>query len=43
MRRGLQIQVSSLSEGRPLYKEEDKEVSPSGKRELILDKMNEPG
>ena len=30
-------------EGRPLDKEEDKEVSPSLKRELILDKLNEPG
>ena len=26
-----------------LDKEEDKEVSPSLKRELILDKLNEPG
>ena len=30
-------------EGRPLDKEEDKEVSPSLKRELFLDKLNEPG
>ena len=30
-------------EGRPLDKEEDKEVSPSLKRELILHKLNEPG
>ena len=30
-------------EGRPLDKEEDKDVSPSLKRELILDKLNEPG
>ena len=30
-------------EGRPLDKEEDKEVSPSLKRELILDKLNESG
>ena len=30
-------------EGRPLDKEEDKEVSPSLKRELILDELNEPG
>ena len=30
-------------EGRPLDKEEDKEVRPSLRRELILDKLNEPG
>ena len=30
-------------EGRPLDKKEDKEVSPFGKRELILHKLNEPG
>ena len=30
-------------EGRPRDKEEDKEVSPSLKREPILDKLNEPG
>ena len=30
-------------EGRPLDKEEDNEVSQSLKRELFLDKLNEPG
>ena len=44
MRCGAACKYRLYGEGRPLDKEEDKEVSPSlTKRELILDKLNEPG